>query len=200
MLPQKTTMPSEQLKGKLNCCMYFVVLLLTPCREAERCVKILENLSLRGNFWPGACATALNDLQKSLGNKLFESSSTDGPTGSGLGEAHGPHSSSQATNGKNPGTKLVEGEQQNPSSALQHPQSQMTEPREAPQADRDVQMNSSENRSSFQPGEAPQNWSTNFESLPELVGPLDLFGDQFDGVGDIFELLDASYQFSEQMF
>jgi hypothetical protein len=42
-------------------------------READRCVAILENLSLRGNFWPGACAAAVKELQLSLHGKIMTS-------------------------------------------------------------------------------------------------------------------------------
>jgi hypothetical protein len=39
-------------------------------READCCIAILENLSLRGNFWPGACAAAIKELQTSLDEKV----------------------------------------------------------------------------------------------------------------------------------
>lgn len=42
-------------------------------READRCVAILENLSVRGNFWPGACAAAVKELQLSLDGKIASS-------------------------------------------------------------------------------------------------------------------------------
>lgn len=43
--------------------------LIYPLREANRCVKILENLSLRGVFWPSTCAAAIKDLQQALSRK-----------------------------------------------------------------------------------------------------------------------------------
>jgi hypothetical protein len=39
-------------------------------------VKILENLSLRGVIWPGACAAAIKDLQDALYRKTVDRSSS----------------------------------------------------------------------------------------------------------------------------
>lgn len=56
-------------------------ILLTPSREADRCVKILENLSLRGNFWPGACLATIKDLQQALMNNIAnDNSDPQGPS------------------------------------------------------------------------------------------------------------------------
>jgi hypothetical protein len=44
--------------------------MLRCVREASRCIKILDNISLRGGFWPGACAAAILDLQHALQKKV----------------------------------------------------------------------------------------------------------------------------------
>jgi hypothetical protein len=46
-----------------------------PSREADRCVKILESLSMRGNFWPGACVATIKDLQQALINNIANDNS-----------------------------------------------------------------------------------------------------------------------------
>lgn len=43
-------------------------------REANCCVAILQNLSLRGNFWPNACSAAIQELQTSLYAKMMDDS------------------------------------------------------------------------------------------------------------------------------
>jgi hypothetical protein len=57
---------------------------MTDClpREASRCVKILENISLRGIFWPAACAAAIKDLQQALNKNAGRNSSNEQPSSS----------------------------------------------------------------------------------------------------------------------
>jgi hypothetical protein len=53
----------------------FLSIPLTPSREADRCVKILENLAMRGNFWPGACVATIKDLQQALTSNIANNNS-----------------------------------------------------------------------------------------------------------------------------
>ncbi|KAG4438655.1 hypothetical protein IFR05_005836 [Cadophora sp. M221] len=50
----------------------------TVYQEATRCVKILENLALRGVFWPSTCAAAIKDLQQALRLKTGKHPSING--------------------------------------------------------------------------------------------------------------------------
>ncbi|KFZ07975.1 hypothetical protein V501_06149 [Pseudogymnoascus sp. VKM F-4519 (FW-2642)] len=190
-------------------------------REAGRCIKILETLSLRGNFWPGACASALIDLQKALGNKpsngTFEQhsgiqsqtkdmrTSTDAPNSiqrqkvrlrnSETGTAQDTGEASVSPRALNPDFQphgspgAYQGNGQTPSTNnsipphLRSPQGGMTF---------SFQQNET---STMEPNRAPGG-----VAWPMLNGPIYQMGDQLNGFDDIFQLMDASYQISEQMY
>ncbi|RDW67066.1 hypothetical protein BP5796_09815 [Coleophoma crateriformis] len=74
---------------------------LVAQRDANRAVAILENLTLRGSFWPGSCAAAIKELQSALNRRtvapdhivqnppMFVPSSHG--NGEGVNEAHTTH-------------------------------------------------------------------------------------------------------------
>ncbi|CAG8960435.1 hypothetical protein HYFRA_00008154 [Hymenoscyphus fraxineus] len=187
-----------------------------PIRNAQRQVVILENLSLRGNFWPGACATALEDLRKALGAKLV--GTTQDTNNVNSTKARGICRSTSHTTTEVAQTvpaQPVEGDfrqdvtqQRNDNSIVSPtfstPEAGLTNQVNSHQNNQDDQMTtfiSDRNRSiPFQSNEGAlsyQNWSTDFGPLQDTLGPFDLSSNQFDGVGDIFQLMDASYQWSD---
>jgi hypothetical protein len=55
-------------------CLSHLAHFLTLSRESSRCVKLLDNLSMRRIFWPGACSAAIKDLQQALSQKASSKS------------------------------------------------------------------------------------------------------------------------------
>ena len=195
--------------------------ILTILSEAGRCVKILETLSLRGNFWPGACASALIDLQKALGNKLSNGTlgqhvglqsrtkemrtSTDAPNSisrqnlrlrnSETGTMQDTRGASATPRAPNPDF-LPHGSSGAYRGNRQAPSMDNSIPAHlgSPQGDMSI---------SFQQNEAStmeSNRAPGYVGWPMLNGPTYQMGDQFNGFDDIFQLMDASYQINEQMY
>lgn len=188
--------------------------ILTILREAGRCVKILETLSLRGNFWPGACASALSDLQKALGNKLSNGilgqnvglqtrtrdmgASTDTIPrqkvrlrNSETGTAQDTGEISASPRAPNPdfqphgSPRAYQGSGQVPNTGNSIPPHLGS-----PQGDLPI---------SFQQNEA-STMEPNRVAWPMVNGPNYQMGDQFNGFDDIFQLMDATYQINEQLY
>lgn len=193
-------------------------------KEAERCVRILESLSLRGNFWPGACAAALRDLQKALASKVDEGSQERINISHPFGMYQRPSTSTNAN--KN----MLSTEQRHTTSQDYDIRAQVVtqadsasyaspatsdanlQPTNSRGTDsnnhvgmnnnsRPLTSNPQGSQSTFFPQQEATFWhddwcNTNFGPVSGMVRPID----QFDGVGDIFQLMDASYQLSEQMF
>lgn len=188
--------------------------ILTILSEAGRCVKILETLSLRGNFWPGACASALSDLQKALGNKLSNGTlgqhvsllprtketgaSTDGIPrqkvrlrNSETGTAQDTGETSASPRAPNPDFQphgspgAYQVSEQAPSTSNSIPPHLGS-----PQGDLPI---------TFQQNEA-STMESNRVAWPVLNGPNYQMCDQFNGFDDIFQLMDATYQINEQMY
>lgn len=200
-------------------------MILTRYREAGRCIKILETLSLRGNFWPGACASALRDLQKALARKFVNGSLdatriglspktsemrglTDTPNPNSIGVQNSRTSlkgSSLPSDGTLRATESVSPSITNP--AFQTTSSQRSQI-SGPSNEHDVrrpatsisQTNTAASFQTTQPPYVQQEFPSDFTLTPGINGLFDTMGDQFDGVGDIFQLMDASYQLGEQMF
>jgi hypothetical protein len=68
------------------------VLILT--REANCCIAILQNLAMRGNFWPTACAAAIRELQTSLNAKTMGDAA---PEQNATGRTYSPITSQRST-------------------------------------------------------------------------------------------------------
>lgn len=180
-------------------------------REATRCVNILENLSLRGVFWPGACSAAIKDLQQALNQKTSGEASKDTPvilstrqqdihrlrlrasgasdhlnTEPSLGESGGsPQISLPQTDFCNGPTEGAFGRSR--TTATSNPMSELPPGMENTPA---VQFQPPS--SSFQEDAAfLQNW-------PAMTGQFYPTEDQFNNeVGDIFQLMDVPYHLSE---
>lgn len=170
---------------------------------------------MRGSVWPGACATALRDLQKALTSKSLNGSLQSSQTSQSPG-INDPRS--VETSSTNPhilqnrqrqdripafqSTTTFRGnETTSPSTANSYfrPMSSQQSSRVGgPHNDRGPATSMSQSQSQpvatvYQPDQFPD---------PTLLGMNGMFdlGEQFDGVGDIFQLMDASYQLGEQMF
>ncbi|PVH81905.1 hypothetical protein DL98DRAFT_586916 [Cadophora sp. DSE1049] len=185
-------------------------------RDAERCIKILEILAMRGSVWPGACASALRDLHKALASKSLNGTLDVSQTGQSPGSSNPrsietPSASSnvlqsrqrQQVIGVRPGSSLRGNESTTPSTAnpdFRPMSSQHSSQPGGNQSDRGAQRSapatsmSQAAASTFQPDQFADS------TLFGMVNGMYDMGDQFDGVGDIFQLMDASYQLGEQMF
>ncbi|KAL2065659.1 hypothetical protein VTL71DRAFT_3329 [Oculimacula yallundae] len=182
----------------------------TSQRDVDRCIKILEILALRGSVWPGACASALRDLQKALASKsltgpLEQCRVSLAPNTRNARSSEAP-SRSLNTSQKNDIRELATGSQ-SPSTARGNESvlSSLNETR----------LESSYQPSHFagSPNDQAAQRPTAIVSQPEAIqagllsdptlfdmsGMFDM-GGQFDDAGDIFQLMDASYQLGEQMF
>ncbi|KFY29697.1 hypothetical protein V494_08538 [Pseudogymnoascus sp. VKM F-4513 (FW-928)] len=186
-------------------------------REAGRCVKILKTLSLRGNFWPGACASALSDLQKALGNRL-----SNGTLEQHIGSQSRTKEMQMSTDTLQPiplqrvrlgnsetGTAQDTGEASVSPRAL-NPDFR---PHGSPGAyQRNGRAPSTSNSIPPHPGSPRGDVPISFQQYEASTtqpnqlawsmsnGPSYEMGDQFNGFDDIFQLMDASYQINEQMY
>ncbi|CZR56501.1 uncharacterized protein PAC_06389 [Phialocephala subalpina] len=178
-------------------------------REATRCVKILENISLRGIFWPGACSAAIKDLQQALNQKTGGEPSKDPPAdlptrqqvihklrlGTSGARDHLRTESSLGGRGSTPATSLPPPEfgrgvtgahDGSQNAAMSNLMSALPSGIENPPTAQ-LQPPSS----SFQEDAAfLQNW-------PAMNGQFYPMEDQFNDFGDIFQLMDVPYHLSE---
>ncbi|KAH7317682.1 fungal-specific transcription factor domain-containing protein [Rhexocercosporidium sp. MPI-PUGE-AT-0058] len=181
-------------------------------KDAERCIKILDILAMRGSVWPGACASALRDLQKALISKSLNGSVSQPDQSPGISNPRSlerPSTSSNVIQGRERqervasfqppstlrGNELVSPSVTNPEFRPTSSQraSQLTE---AENGRGDQRLNTAVSQpagTSFQADQFPD------PSFFRMNGMFDV-GEQFEGVGDIFQLMDASYQLGEQMF
>ncbi|KUJ17556.1 uncharacterized protein LY89DRAFT_615718 [Mollisia scopiformis] len=173
----------------------------TAQREATRCVKILENLSLRGVFWPGACAAAIKDLQEALrqkvGNELLGSETE--PATSRQQDIHTLRSS---TNGLE---NRLDVDRENASSltSLQHLNSRHGNSG----AHHDMLKAAAEDTSPLgtvapnNPSRSPipvfQGDPTPLQNWPAMNGQFFPMESSFDDFDDIFQLMDVPYHLSE---
>ncbi|KFZ15784.1 hypothetical protein V502_05417 [Pseudogymnoascus sp. VKM F-4520 (FW-2644)] len=190
-------------------------------REAGRCVKILETLSLRGNFWPGACASALIDLQKALGNKLSNGTlgqhvglqsrtkemrtSTDAPNS--ISRQNVRLRNSETGTMQDTGGASATPRAPNPDFLPHGSPGAYQGNRQAPSMNNSIPAHLGSPRGDmsipFQQIEAStleSNRAPGYVAWPMLNGPTYQMGDQFNGFDDIFQLMDASYQINEQMY
>jgi hypothetical protein len=163
---------------------------LTNChREASRCVLILENLALRGTFWPSSCAAVIRELQSALSSKTttipsptvretFSVGNSETPTilasrgESGEGSSNIPTNRKQHEGVVDPSESLSGNELPTASSAF----------------------NSPFNQHSINTGYFPAAFTSNdLDVWPDMFSGQGAPGDYRDGSYDIFQLMDPSY-------
>jgi hypothetical protein len=177
-------------------------------REASRCIKILENISLRGVFWPGACAAAIKDLKQALQKK----------TGAGVPGARGGNTSRRSEI-QRPLNRLNQTRQslphQNghigsfPSDSMQQldigshnssGQPHFRDSSNAIESAQDSGSNPAPNgtfNSRSRPIPPLQNSATFTSTWPSLNGESYEMDEQFNGFDDIFQLIDAPFNLSD---
>ncbi|KAG4439781.1 hypothetical protein IFR05_004749 [Cadophora sp. M221] len=183
-------------------------------RDAERCIKILEILAMRGSVWPGACASALRDLQKALTSKFLNGSvdiSQPGqsPRISNPRSIETPSTSSNALQSRQRQEQITGFQFAGTLRGNESVSPSVANPDFRPMSSQQPsQLAGSQNgRGNHRPTNAasqPAATSLQADQFPDptLLGMNGMFdmGEQFDGVGDIFQLMDASYQLGEHMF
>jgi hypothetical protein len=179
-----------------------------PLREASRCIKILENISLRGVFWPGACAAAIKDLQQALQKKIGTDAS-----GSRGGNMCRRYDIQMPLNGLNQTRQSLPRQDNHvgsiSSSSIQPSaidsqnsgaQSQFrnsSNPVESTQGRAlDLAPNGSSN-SRTRPILPLQNPATFTSAWPSLDGESYEMNEQFNGFDDIFQLIDVPFHLSD---
>lgn len=171
---------------------------------------------MRGSVWPGACASALRDLHKALASKsingtLDMSQNGQSPRSSNSRSIETPNTTSnvvqsrqrQHLSGIPPGTSLRGNESSSASIATQDfrpTSSQQYSQHIGNQDDRGMQRPASGTSISHAPASTFQEDQFADPTLLGMMNGMYDIGEQFDGVGDIFQLMDASYQLGEQMF
>lgn len=182
--------------------------ILIVVREANRCIKILDSISLRGGFWPGACAAAIRDLQHALQKKVENDVSgardrtltkrydTIRPS-SGLNQAkhprahlnghtQPPHSTSNQQAVIGDLTSGGNSQPRNPPGILNSAHAtDLTLPANTASIARTRLTSPSQNNVPFN-----QSW-------PGLDGGLFEMDDQFNGFDDIFQLIDVPFHLNE---
>ena len=204
--------------------LFLVQYLLKSSSEADRCIKILEALSLRGNFWPGACASALKDLQKAL---IRKSTAEEHPSQTVLQDqtgqfrqngmsqniplsrhkqapsrGNGEFSSHQATSHAtessfSPSIPPSEFTQQNPPGAAQNSQSTILD-----QVPSSLNIGSQDMPAPLpiQGGFIPSTFDFNYGDWQGMgLNFGHILGGGVDQIDDIFQLMDVPYQLSEQI-
>ncbi|KAK0112092.1 hypothetical protein ONS96_001351 [Cadophora gregata f. sp. sojae] len=183
-------------------------------RDTERCIKILDILAMRGSVWPGACASALRDLHKALASKSLNGfHNVSGPGQSPKSSIPRPidtlSTSSNVLQSRQKQQQQLNGLR--PDSSLQGDES--TSP---PTANTDFRSMSSQQSSQIGGNQGDRSIPRPFTSMsrpaastlpPDQFTDATLFGmngmfdmgNHFDGVENIFQLMDASYQLGEQM-
>jgi hypothetical protein len=182
--------------------------MLKIVREANRCIKILENISLRGGFWPGACAAAIKDLQQALQKKV-ENDVSGARDGSSSRRYDTPRTSSSVVRASQPLVSSKIHTQPPHSASIQqsvigpHTASGNFPPRNPPNTTNSAKESGSNllaNRASSgrtRPTSPSQNAATFNYSWPGLDGGLLEIDDQFNGFDDIFQLIDVPFHLNE---
>jgi hypothetical protein len=183
--------------------------MLIVVREVNRCIKILDNISLRGGFWPGACAAAIKDLQQALQKKV--ENDVSGARGGILSRRYGTPRPSSGVNqaSRQPVTGLNGHTRPTPSISIQqtvtgsHTSSGSFQPRNPPNTINSAQTSGVDllaNRASSartRPISPSQNAAPFNYSWPGLEGGLFEMDDQFNGFDDIFQLIDVPFHLNE---
>jgi len=180
--------------------------LLISLREANRCIRILENISLRGGFWPGACAAAIRDLQLALQKKV-ENDKSGIPVGNipRLGEISRPLSGlSQGDPPRQyphvrPSSSVVNplpGPTSGTSMDNLQPRNLTTMPGSVPQPDLDTPDHRASS-SRIRAATPSQNAVAFNYAWPEIDGGSLEIDDQFNGFDDIFQLIDVPFHLNE---
>ena len=182
--------------------------MLRGVREANRCIKILDNISLRGGFWPGACAAAIRDLQHALqkkvendvsgarNGKLTRSYDTQPPS-NGLNQARHPLAD---LNGH---TKALQSASNQQSVIGNHTSSGNSQPLNPPgmlNTARAPNLTLPVSISSFARTSLTsslQNNASFSQSWPGIDGGLLEIDDEFNGLDDIFQLIDVPFHLNE---
>lgn len=187
-------------------------------RESERCVKILEVLSRRGNFWPSACASALRDLQQALmGTRERELAVKTSQISQNTETRHRPQEAlNQHLHGISNRPSQSRGSD-TPSRAQANSYassgSQRIESQQAPNMNQYIPQNASirpltASFEGMQPGisehgQPPQSqaYDTVYNDIwPAINYATNPMGEQINGFDDIFQLMDVPYQLSEQFY
>lgn len=182
--------------------------MLNSAREANRCIKILDNISLRGGFWPGACAAAIKDLQSAL-QKKFEtdgSGTRDGNV-SGRGEISQPlNPSDQARqppprqNGLARHPPSTFRQQLSSGSHISISNSQLRNSPNTTSPAQQMSLDPSANKlsnSETHLASPSYNSATFSHTWPGLdMGAFEM-DDQFNGFDDIFQLIDVPFHLNE---
>lgn len=177
-------------------------------REANRCIRILENISLRGGFWPGACAAAIRDLQQALQKKV--KTDVSGARGESLSRRYEPPRPLNGLNQARPQLPRQNGHippPPNPSFQRSGVGSQTSrgysQPRDPPNTANSAQESSldlSTNRTSnsrTHPASPSQNALPFNYAWPGIDGGLLEVDNQFNGFDDIFQLIDVPFHLNE---
>jgi hypothetical protein len=182
--------------------------ILIVVREANRCIKILDNISLRGGFWPGACAAAIRDLQHALQKKVENdvSGARDGTLtrrydttrpSSGLNQARPPLAN---LNGRTQPPQFASNQQSAIGYLTSGGNSQSRNPpgmlNPAQAADLASLANTASIARTRLTSPSQNNASFN-QSWPGLDGGLFEMDDQFNGFDDIFQLIDVPFHLNE---
>ncbi|KAH8586033.1 fungal-specific transcription factor domain-containing protein [Bisporella sp. PMI_857] len=187
-------------------------------READRCVKILEVLSLRGNFWPGACASALKDLQNALTKKIpirtpSQSVNTQQRTmetpdshlhgvSSRLSQSQRTELTSTTVASQTYASPSMPYSESNGLKRIDAQHSSNTNQRLAQNAFTRPATSTSRGTQSVIPQKEQTPHSQAHPLMNEewsaLNGAQYPLGEHFDGFDDIFQLMDVSYQLNEQ--
>lgn len=179
-----------------------------PLREASRCIKILENISLRGVFWPGACAAAIKDLQQALQKKI----GTDVPGArggnmsrrpeiqrplSGLNQTRQslPHQNGHI--GSFPSDSMQQSAIGSHNSSGQPHFRDSTNPIESAQDSGSNPAPNGTSNSRSRPIPPLQNSATFTSAWPSLSGESYEMDEQFNGFDDIFQLIDVPFHLSD---
>jgi hypothetical protein len=159
-------------------------------REASRCVLILENLALRGTFWPGSCAAVIRELQSALTTKRRGEASSGQQKPLMMGAPETPtippgreeSSINPAMTTHHQHTCAIDA----PENLPQH-----DVPTASPVFDSPFNQYSSSINTGWVGDDAIA--SNGFDLWPDMFGSQGAPGDYGDGSYDIFQLMDPSY-------
>jgi hypothetical protein len=163
---------------------------LTMChREASRCVLILENLALRGTFWPSSCAVVIRELQSALSSKTTTISS---PTSRETFSSGNPEPNTTLANrgesGEGGSNILINQQQHRTVADLPEGLSGNELPTVS------SAFNSPFNQHNINTGYFPNTFASNdLDVWPDMFSGPGAPGDYRDGSYDIFQLMDPSY-------
>lgn len=179
-------------------------------READRCVRILDNLSLRGSVWPSTCATALKELRQALTQQsdLGSFHSTLEHSNQSPNVQIGVHHAGDTEVLRNSKSGFIDREirgnnRANTVHSLTDRTQSLQEEEHLPQ---DIVL-TSQNRSGDTAATQALMEESDFQPISDLILDWRSMGidpgmgeGTLGGFNDIFQLMDVSYQMSEQMF